>query len=56
MKQLARSLGSDFAMYVQDLSAICLDKLILDPYDDAVRKVAAKSVRWCIAAIRDHPD
>ena len=56
LKSLARNLGTSFYEYVEPVAAVCLGELILDPYAHTLRKEAAKTMRFCIAACHDHPE
>lgn len=56
LKNLARNLETHFFEYVEEVGKLMLEKLITDPYAMTVRKEAAKCMRFCINACKEHPD
>ena len=56
IKLLAHNLGESFYEYVEDVASTCLEKLILDPYDDNIKGETRKCMRALIACCFKHPD
>jgi len=55
MKLLAHNLGETFFEHVEDIAKLCLENLILDPYDDTVKHESRKLMRACIECCYKKP-
>ena len=56
LKNLARNLREHIFEYVEDISQVCINQLLNDPYASTIRKESAKCMRFCIDACHQHPE